>query len=174
MKIDVVITGNLEENCYFITRNNKTLVVDPGDEAVKLINFIESNHFNMCGILITHNHFDHIGALDEIRNKYNLEIIDNENRKIINGFNYEIIDTKGHTNDSVSFYFKEKNLLFCGDFLFKESIGRCDFENSSEEDMLISLRKIIKYNRNLIIFPGHGEKTTLEHELKYNPFLREL
>lgn len=174
MKIDVVITGNLEENCYFITKNNKTIIIDPGDEAEKLIDFIESNHFNMCGILITHNHFDHVGALIAIRDKYNLIVVDSNNRKIISDFKYKIIDTKGHTSDSISFYFEDANLLFCGDFIFKESIGRFDFENSSREDMFISLKKLIKYNSSLIILPGHGEKTTLNHELKYNPFLREL
>lgn len=172
MNIHRIITGYLEENCYVITKNNKTLIIDPGASLNKIVEYIKSNNLNVCGFLITHNHFDHIGTLDELNKLYNKEIVNINNKKIIDGFNYKIIETKGHTNDSVSYYFKDEKVLFSGDFLFKESIGRYDFETSSEEDMKKSIEKIKTFDKDIIIYPGHGESTTIKHELNNNIYLR--
>ena len=79
MDIKYIKTGYLEENCYILSMGNDSLVIDPGDEADKIIS--EIGHKNVLGILITHYHFDHIGALEELEKKYNSVIIDYENRK---------------------------------------------------------------------------------------------
>ena len=72
--------------------------------------------------------------------------------------------------DSVSFYFDKNDILFTGDFVFKETIG--NFEEDNEQAMINSL-KVFKYmSVNVKVYPGHDEETTVEHELKYNPFLR--
>ena len=86
-------------------------------------------------------------------------------------FNFEVIYNPGHTDDSISYYFKEENILFSGDFIFKGSVGRTDL-GGNNLDMLNSINKIKQYNKDIIIEPGHGEETTLEYELKYNPFFR--
>lgn len=174
MKVDVLKLGYLEENCYFITKDDNTLIIDPGDEINKIINFINSNNLNVIGILITHHHFDHVGALSELKQKYNLKVVDINNKELLKPFDYEIIETKGHTSDSVSYYFKNDSVIFTGDFLFKEDIGRYDFENSSEEEMFKSLKEIKKINKDITIYPGHKDKTTLFHELKFNKYLRDL
>ena len=174
MKVDVIKLGFLEENCYFLTKENKTLIIDPGEDIDKILKFISYNNFNVIGILITHFHFDHIGALKELKEKYNVKVVSIKNKEVIKPFEYEIIETKGHTDDSVSYYFKKEGIIFTGDFLFKESIGRYDFDNSSEIDMYESLKKIKKLKEDLKIYPGHGEETTLFYELKYNEYLRDL
>ena len=163
MNVKRIIVGELEENCYILEKNNKCIIIDPGDEVEKIINNIK---YEVVGILITHYHFDHIGALDELKNKYNIK----ENDYNIKDFNFEVIDTPGHTSDSKTYYFKEDNIMFVGDFIFKNSIGRMDLPTGSEEEMKMSLDKIFKYPLNTIIFPGHGESTTLENE-KNNLFL---
>ena len=64
MNIKRVVVGSLEENCYIVEKNNKCIIIDPGDEADKIISNITCE---VVGILITHYHFDHIGALDELK-----------------------------------------------------------------------------------------------------------
>lgn len=158
MNIKRVVVGSLEENCYIVEKNNKCIIIDPGDEADKIISNITCE---VLGILITHYHFDHIGALDELKEKYNLQ----ENNYNIDGFDFEVIDTPGHTSDSKTYYFKDNNIMFVGDFLFKDGIGRMDLPTGSVNEMKKSLDKIFTYPSNTIIYPGHGDKSTLGEEL---------
>ena len=169
MEIIRVITGYLEENCYILKKDGSAIIIDPGDEENKIISAIGNS--NVVGVLITHYHFDHIGALDAICKKYNVETFEPKlGKHKIENFSFEIIDTPGHTSDSVTYYFKDENVMFTGDFLFKESIGRTDFENSNHSDMLKSIDKIKKYDKNIEIYPGHGDRTTIGHEINYNMF----
>ena len=85
---------------------------------------------------------------------------------MVTDFNYEIIKTPGHTDDSISFYFKEDNIMFTGDFLFYHTIGRCDLENSNILDMKNSLNLISSYSDDIKIYPGHGKDTLLGKEKK--------
>lgn len=158
MNIKRVVVGSLEENCYIVEKNNKCIIIDPGDEADKIISNITCE---VVGILITHYHFDHIGALDELKEKYNLQ----ENNYNIDGFDFEVIDTPGHTSDSKTYYFKDNDIMFVGDFLFKDGIGRMDLPTGSVNEMKKSLDKIFTYPSNTIIYPGHGDKSTLGKEL---------
>jgi glyoxylase-like metal-dependent hydrolase (beta-lactamase superfamily II) len=84
----------------------------------------------------------------------------------------KIIHTPGHTMGSICIAIE--NLLFTGDTLFKDSIGRVDFDESSEGEMWKSLKKLIELNGNYIILPGHGEITTMKRELKENPYLKRI
>ena len=184
MEIKKVVVGYLEENCYLIKDGNKGLIVDPGDEIDKILNMIGDT--KIVGILITHAHFDHIGALDELLKVYDVPVyyhnINNElkYKKLenikeqlytINDFNFKTIYTPGHRNDSVTFYFEKENIMFTGDFLFKESIGRTDLEYGNEKEMYNSIELIKKYNNDIIIYPGHGEYSMLGYEKKKNNFL---
>lgn len=174
MKVVTIITGMLEENCYIIHNDIDALIVDPGDSADVIISKINELKLNVKGILITHYHFDHVGALDEIKAKYsNAVLVDyktKEDKLQIGTFEFKKIETFGHSNDSVSYYFDNTNILFTGDFIFKETIG--NIEENLEDEMANSLN-IFKYmQENVICYPGHGESTTVGHELKHNPFLR--
>ena len=161
MNIKRIVVGPLDENCYILTKENKTIIIDPGDEFVKIDKEIEGK---LVGIIITHHHFDHVGALNELKNKYSIPIIDYQNQKTIEPFNYEIIETPGHTGDSVSIYFKEEEIMFCGDFIFKGTIGRTDLPTGNMEEMKKSIKEILKYDENLILYSGHFCSTTLKEE----------
>lgn len=157
ISIKRVVVGYLEENCYIVTCNDKTIIIDPGADANKIISACEN--LNVVGILITHHHFDHIGALDEIEKHFNVK-----ESMYINGFDFEIIKSPGHTFDSVSYYFKDDKVMFVGDFIFNDSIGRTDLPTGNLNDMLNSLKKISNYPDDIIVYPGHGLSTTLGKE----------
>ena len=171
MKIDVVKVGYLEENCYMLSIKDECLIVDPGDEF-DIIKKVVGNK-KVLGILITHHHFDHVGALKECINYYSCPVIDYKNKiSSIGPFKYEIIPTPGHKEDSVTYYFKDEKVMFVGDFIFKESIGRCDLEGGNISDMQNSINMIKKYGNNITLYPGHGDKTTLGYEKENNVYLR--
>ncbi len=174
MKIKKVITGSLEENCYILINNNDCLAVDPGDDISLIIDAIKD--YNLLGILITHHHFDHIGALDELLKYKEVEIYDyklEEKEYSINDFKFKIIKTPGHTSDSITFYFYNENTMFVGDFVFKETIGRTDLPTGNDIEMVSSIEKIKQYDKNTVLYPGHGEETTIEHEIEYNYYFNQ-
>ncbi len=174
MDIKCVVTGYLDENCYLLIKNGTCLVVDPGDEYNKIKNEIGDN--KVLGVLITHSHFDHIGALRNFLTKRSIKIYKKSNLEEkeynIGDFHFECIFTPGHSKDSVTFYFKEEKAMFNGDFIFKESLGRCDLPGGSEREMNDSIQKILPYDDDIVLYPGHNEKTTLGYEKKNNPYLK--
>jgi len=171
MQIETLKLGMLQTNCYIIKKNNECLIIDPAAEFNKIDKILT----NPVAILITHKHFDHIGALEEVVNKYNIPVYDfsnlDEKRYEIDSFNFDVIYTPGHTNDSVTYYFNEEKAMFTGDFLFKETIGRTDLNTSDTLDMELSIKKIKNYPDDIIIYPGHDESSNLGYEKKYNNFL---
>ncbi len=168
-----IVTGFLDENCYIIHDGISCLIVDPGSDQKKILTEINTKGLKVKGILVTHYHFDHVGCLEEFKSLFpSAKIIDYKmsGKVKIDTFEFKIIETKGHTMDSVSYYFDNNDILFTGDFLFKESIG--NFEEDHEEEMFKSL-KIFKYmSTNVHIYPGHGNDTTVEYEIKNNPYLK--
>ena len=82
-----------------------------------------------------------------------------------------VIHTPFHTKGSVCYYIPERKMLFTGDTLFKQSIGRDDLPNNERHKRVESLNKIKKLPKDVTIYPGHGPNTTLESELLNNHFL---
>lgn len=173
MNIKKLVVGLLNTNCYLLIKGSDCLVVDPGDDYQVIVDNIAN--LNVIGILITHSHFDHVGALGELKDKYKVRVYNKENLEEkeyqIKDFVFDVIYTFGHTDDSVTYYFKKEKAMFVGDFIFKESIGRYDLPTASYEEMKSSLNKIKAYPEDSIIYPGHGETTTLKYEKKYNSYL---
>ena len=159
MKITTIKVGDLATNCYLLEKNGKVLIIDPGDDFSLIKSKIESKH--VVGCLVTHFHFDHIGALEEVLSYYNLEV----NKVTAPDFVFETIETPGHTFDSKTFYFKNEKVMFTGDFIFKSSIGRTDL-GGNDKDMVYSLNLIEKYADDIAIYPGHGPSTNLGQEKK--------
>ncbi len=161
LKIEHLVLGRLRTNCYIVKKDNKCIIIDPADEA----NVIKEacKGYEVEEILVTHHHFDHILALEELEKTYQVK----HNTFLRKTFKYEVIKTPGHASDSLTFYFKEEKIMFTGDFLFYHTIGRCDLETSSIEDMKNSLVKISKYPDDILIYPGHGRPSVLGEEKKY-------
>lgn len=173
MKIDRLVLKPLDNNCYILSSNGCALIVDPSSSENIIEKYLKDNSLELVGILVTHYHFDHVGALSYLINKYKVRVYDYKTlgkQKVFN-FKFEVVPTRGHSKDSVSFYFKDSNDMFVGDFIFMGSIGRMDLEGGNEEEMAYSLRCLKEMNKNTKLFPGHGMITTLEREIKENPYL---
>ena len=205
MKIIKYSLGQLKANCYFLIDDQNCLIIDPADDASFILEELQRHRLNLVGMLATHGHFDHIGAVGEIQLSFNVPLyilqedqflIDrlNETAKYFLGFDphfikpitvkyltdtkfnpaldgieFRIIKTPGHTPGSCCLYFEKENALFSGDTLFKEGIGRTDLSYSNKNDLKKSLKKIFKLPKETIIYPGHGEETLIQDEINSNP-----
>lgn len=162
MIIDRLILGSLSTNCYILTIDNDCIIIDPADDYDKIKKKVGNK--NILGAIVTHHHFDHVGALDSFAKVYDFNNL-KEGINTLCPFNFETIYTPGHTDDSICIYFKKENIMFTGDFLFKDGIGRVDL-GGNILDMQNSLVKINTYNEKIIIYPGHGDKSVLGDEVK--------
>jgi len=97
-------------------------------------------------------------------------LLDENTKNLTLGKNkIEIIETKGHSKGGVC-YLTGKH-LFSGDTLFRESIGRCDLYSGDYKEIEESIKnKLFKLDDDIEVYPGHGEKTSISHEKKYNPY----
>ena len=161
MEIENLKVGRIHTNCYIIKKDGKCIIIDPGDEEEKIKASCEG--YQVEEILVTHHHWDHVLALEELERFYHVK----HNTFLRHSFKYEIIPTPGHASDSLTFYFHDEKIMFTGDFLFYHTIGRCDLETSNILDMKKSLEKIKEYPDNITIYPGHGKSTILGEEKKY-------
>lgn len=82
------------------------------------------------------------------------------------------LHTPGHTPGSVCFWFENANLLIAGDTLFQNSVGRTDLAGGSWKNLVKSIRqRLFRLDETALVIPGHGPVTTLEQEIRYNPFV---
>ncbi len=88
------------------------------------------------------------------------------------GISCRLIFTPGHTSGGCCYYFEDSGFLISGDTLFEESVGRTDFPTSSISELIRSVNeKLFVLPDETVVYPGHGEITTIGHEKKYNPFV---
>ncbi len=202
MKIQLVVCGSFMENCYVAGDENEVIVIDPGDDADKIIKAIGSRKVKY--ILNTHAHVDHIGAVTELRKKYGSPFgihklekpLLSDPQKNLSAYTtgpMTIADADIYFNDGdeIDFLggkikvlhtpghtpggccFLFEKVLFTGDTLFNMSIGRTDFPGGSYENLLKSIKeKLFTLSDDTEIFPGHMDKSTIGHEKRNNPFLR--
>lgn len=84
----------------------------------------------------------------------------------------QVLKTPGHSPGSVVFYCAEEHTAFTGDTLFRMSVGRTDFDGGSYTQLMSSLANVLaKLPAETVILPGHGPQSTIDYELRYNPYL---
>jgi len=198
-----LMVGELGTNCYLTGDKDNLIVIDPGGDAAKILNVINENSYKVKYIVLTHCHYDHIGAVSEVKEKTNAEILISENEKrnymstgvtlqnmfgdasmitppdmllkegeIIKSGEYEfkVIETPGHTSGGICLLCGDK--LFSGDTLFRESVGRTDFPTGDMGQLLANIRgKLFTLPPETVVYPGHGEATTIGYEIKNNMFV---
>ena len=136
LEIEKIVVGDLRCNCYIVKKNHKCLIIDPGDNVLEIKNACQN--YQCEEILVTHHHFDHVGALKALEEFYHVR----HNEFLRKTFHYEIIKTPGHASDCLTFYFRDEKVMFTGDFLFYHTIGRCDLETSNVLNMKKSLEML--------------------------------
>jgi glyoxylase-like metal-dependent hydrolase (beta-lactamase superfamily II) len=90
------------------------------------------------------------------------------------GIEMGVIHTPGHTPGSTSFHLiGDRSILFTGDTLFAQSIGRTDLWGGSHPQIISSIqKKLMTFDDDTLVISGHGQSTTIGHERRYNPFLK--
>ena len=149
-------------------------------DRVLIKNCYISNYVGLTGTVIYHKKSSISILIDEkfhgILDKYHVKVYDYNNLSnkeyTISPFTFDVIYNPGHTTDSISFYFKKEKIMFVGDFIFADSIGRTDLETGNMKDMQKSLSNIKKIDNNIILYPGHGSTTNLDYEKKHNIYFR--
>lgn len=166
------------ECTYVLTDTNKhAVIIDAGmyesREQLRFKEYIHQEGLTPIALLITHTHPDHICGIEFIEQTYGLHAIIQpaEGQLDIPFFNIHVIATPGHKEDAVCYYLPAENILFTGDTLFQESIGRTDLPGGDMETLIRSLRKLVILPENTQVYPGHGYPTTIYHEKQYNPYL---
>ena len=199
MLIKSFTLGHVQTNCYIVTDEStlECAVIDPGAEANTIMHYLEDNKLKCHHVLLTHGHFDHTGAVEDIAKQTGATVCMSRNdlkkhiteigykyappkgtvffkegdRFAVGSLEFEVIETPGHSEGSVTF--RCGDTLFTGDTLFKDSCGRTDFPGCSGTDMMKSLKKLYELDGDYEVYPGHMEVTSLERERKYNYFMRQ-
>ena len=166
------------ECTYVLTDSAKhAVVIDAGmydeREQQRFAKYIQQEQLEVVALLITHAHPDHVCGVEYMQQTYNLKAITqpSEGQLDIPYFNIEVIATPGHKEDCVCYYLREENILFTGDTLFQESIGRTDLPGGDMGTLIRSLNKLVVLPEDTQVYPGHGYPTTIGHEKLYNPYL---
>ena len=203
MQIELLEQKGFTANCYIIKNKNFTAVIDPGiyyekavlelkkaDNAYILLTHCHFDHIlgvkkikeeTNATIFISEPDKDglkdsRLSLASEVRQAQHSveadELIYNNTLIPFYDTDIKVISTPGHTKGSVCFLIKDK--LFSGDTLFSGSIGRTDFPTGDYGEIKESLKKLTKLNENIVVYPGHGEATTIKDEKNFNPFLKDL
>jgi hydroxyacylglutathione hydrolase len=216
MKIDRLVLGEFETNCYVLRSSDKAtdcLIIDTGLDVKQLLAFLERNELTPKALVITHGHIDHIAGVAKLRAKYpdikvyihkldaekltdstsNLSfMLDSEDSKSDRSFSTEkadylvdepdvieqagiklkVLHTPGHTPGGMCLYCESENIVFVGDTLFADSVGRTDFPGGNMRQLIEGIKtKLLTLPNDTVIYPGHGNRTTIGREKTHNPFL---
>lgn len=91
----------------------------------------------------------------------------------LGGMKIKVIHTPGHTAGGVCYYFEDEKVLISGDTLFLESVGRTDLPTGNSKTLIESIRqKLMVLPDDVVVYPGHGDKTTIGYERTHNPYIR--
>ena len=200
MKVKVMQVGPIGTNCYILEddETGKAAVIDPGDEAGRILKVLEEDKVEVEYILLTHGHYDHTTGVPELHRALpqagiyiheadahgagsrlfplagqvdNLLLYGEGDKLPLGSLTIEVLHTPGHSKGSVTL--KVGDVLFSGDTLFAGSCGRTDLTGGSYEEIMASLKRLGELEGDYHVCPGHDVTSTLERERKTNPFLLE-
>ncbi len=184
--------GEYQTNCYIVRIEDKEIIIDPGMGATQ---WVMANVTNPIAILNTHGHFDHVWSNQELKEKLNIPLytpkgdvfllqsstwmpslppsypdveVEGDATLEIEGITVKFHHFPGHCPGCSMIEIGE--VMFSGDFLFQNSIGRYDFPYSNAHDMKKSLEKMTRMREDKTLYPGHGDSTTLFREQKNAPY----
>ena len=200
MEVKVLQVGPIGTNCYILEdeKARAAAIIDPGDEAGRILQVIEDDGMDVKYILLTHGHYDHTTAVPELHQALpqaeiyihkadangagsrlfplagqipDLKFYDEGDALTLGELTIQVLHTPGHSKGSVTL--KVGDVLFCGDTLFAGSCGRTDLAGGSYDEIMASLKKLGELPGDYHVCPGHDVTSTLERERRSNPFLKE-
>ena len=201
MTIRTLPVGMLGTNCYLIyDENKKGLIIDPGAEGERLLTTIRREGVEVELVLLTHVHYDHIGAVEDIQEATGAglavprleepsfrtparsllgtvsdlqadRLLDEGYVVCVGELSFRVMSTPGHT--AGSYCYVGDGVIFSGDTLFARDVGRTDLPGGSEAALERSLAALAALPGDYRVFPGHGPDTTLERERRFNPYVQE-
>ena len=200
MKISMMQVGPIGTNCYILEDETakKAAVIDPGDEADRILVQLNQMDIQVEYILLTHGHYDHTTAVPELHKALpeakiyihqadangagsrlfplagqvdDLLLYDEGDTLPLGTLTIEVLHTPGHSPGSVTL--KAGDVLFTGDTLFAGDCGRTDLRGGSWEEILVSLGRLGKLEGNYHVLPGHEGTSDLDTERQVNRYLRE-
>ena len=191
MNIQKLPLGLYQTNTYLLANDTEAVVIDPGYEADTILDALAGK--TLKAILLTHGHFDHVGAVKELVAETGCEVWihaaeatmppmvtagplyfthtydEGDTVSPIAGLELTVLHTPGHTPGSVCLLMGKE--MFSGDTLFACSFGRTDLPGGDPRKMMESLRRLASLQGNFFIHPGHGGSTTLDAEKRFNPYM---
>ena len=188
LEIKRFVGGSLESNCYIINKQDRgeCYIIDPGYEPKRIIKYVENNCLVVKGIILTHYHHDHVGGAPKISDHFDCPVMmsfeDSLRYKgktdvclkhgdsiVMDGEILDIVRTPGHTKGSICIISDANKVVFTGDTIFDTDLGRTDFEDGSDKEMIWSCKNIIdKWPNEYRIYPGHDESATMKQVRTYN------
>ena len=198
IRVAALELGMLPTNTYVVwnEETKECVLIDPSDGFDEIVEFLEKKALVPAAVWLTHGHDDHIGAVNDLKRKYGLlTYIMKEEEEAVISIVYNLsgmmghprvtepdlffletrmtaLLTPGHTVGGGCYYFPEEKIVFTGDTLFRESIGRSDFPGGDTLQLLRSIKeRLMVLPDETVVYPGHGPSTTIGHERAYNPFL---
>ena len=192
MNIQKLTLGLYQTNIYILSNDTEAVVIDPGYEPDTILDALEGKELK--AILLTHGHFDHVGAVKELVAEtgckvyihaadlslppmitagqlyYTHTYAEGDTVCPIEGAALHVLHTPGHTPGSVCLLLGDQ--MFSGDTLFEGSCGRMDLPGGDQLQMHQSLNRLVSLQADYHIHPGHGGSTTLAAEKRYNPYMR--
>ena len=193
VSFDTLPLGAYQTNCYILKNEGKALVIDPGYEPETVLAYLRRENLTLEAILLTHGHFDHVGAVKQLAARTQCKIYihpaedsmptmltagkllythtyDEGDVLELAGLSLRVLHTPGHTPGSVCLLCQD--VLFSGDTLFAGSCGRTDLPGGNWATIRKSLARLASFESNYWVRPGHGESTTLAEEKRYNPYMK--
>ena len=194
LKIHTLTLGLYQTNTYIIHDSTAKgcCIIDPGYDASAILDEVDALGLTVEAILLTHGHFDHVGAVRDIVADTDCKVfLCEEDTKLppmftagklcytdtygegsllnIAGLYIRVLHTPGHTPGSVCL--AVENALFTGDTLFAGSCGRTDI-GGDWKAIRNSLNRLAQLDGDYAVYPGHGESTALAQEKRYNPYMK--
>lgn len=208
MIFERLVVGPLGVNCYIVgdAKTREAIIVDPGGNARDILDTLRREQVKPVAIVNTHAHFDHLIALNQVREKTGApfwihaaeapvlasaqlgarmfgfamaqpkpadRLLHDGEVMNLGALSLQVLHTPGHTPGGICL--RGDTFVIVGDTLFQGSIGRTDLPGGDYATLMASIRdKLMPLPDETVVYPGHGERTTMGEEKVLNPFLRPL